>query len=338
MTHVFAKSTQKLLAALAATSLIGASACSSGSGGMESVKVAWLPITQTLPFYVAMEEGLFEAQGIKIEHTRFEKPNQIVDALTAGQVEVGAPGTAAGIVMLAESKFPGTFKIFGLQGGGGEEKRINDALVVRKDSEIQDFKNLRGKTVGTVPGIQWETITRHILRKSGLDPDKDVKVTAIGVSVQIPSVINHDVDATLSLEPVGSVAENEPELRRAVVNPAEQYIANPFYSGASVFTTKFVKERPDVAHRMVKALDEATAMINKDFEAHKNVLAKYAAIKPDQLAVVAQPRLRGFADINERDLQSYQALVDVFYAEKVLKKHIDVREHILTPADLGQPR
>lgn len=315
----------------------GASACTSTGEEEErdTVSAAWLPIMQTMPFYVALEEGLFEERGIEIQDTRFENPNQIVDALVADQVDFGAPGAAAGILMLAEARFPGTFKIFGLQGGGNEVDRINDGLIVREDSDIQSFADLRGKTIGTVPGIQWKTITRHIVRESGLDPDVDVSIVEVGVPVQVAAVINGDVDATLSLEPIGSVAESEPEARRAMVNPAAQYIADPFYSGASVLTQSFIEERPDVARRVVEALDEATAMINEDFDSYKDVLPEYAAINEAQLEVVAQPHLRSFADLNEQDLDSYQALVDIFFDDGVLTERIDVRDKVLSREDIG---
>ena len=77
---------------------------------------------------------------------------------------------AAGITALAEEKFPGTFKVFGLQGGGIKVDRINDGLIVGKDSSITSFGDLRGKTLGHLPGIQWRTISRHLVRKAGARP------------------------------------------------------------------------------------------------------------------------------------------------------------------------
>lgn len=326
--------TSATLATIAAAALLAG--CSGDDSGLEKVTIAYLPITQTMPLYVAIEEGLFEEAGIEVELTKFENPNQIVDALAAGQIEVGAPGTAAGITMLAEAKFPGTFKFFGLQGGSNDPERINDALITREGSDIDNLADLKGKKVGTLPGIQWETITKHLVRKAGLDPDRDVEVVPLGVPLHLPSVINGDVDATLSLEPVGSVADAEPATRRALVNPAESLIADPFYSGASVLTTSFIEERPEVAKKIAEVLDEATDIINKDFSSHKEVLAEYAALSRQQIEVIAQPRLRGFGDLNEVDLDSYQALVDLFDDEGVLTKTLDVRDYVLTEADVEQ--
>jgi NitT/TauT family transport system substrate-binding protein len=237
--------------------------------------------------------------------------------------------------MIAESKFPGKLRIFGLQGGGIAVDRINDGLIVKPDSPIKSFADLKGKTLGHVPGIQWRTISRHLVRASGLDPDTDVKLVDLAVGMQIPAVVGGTVDATLSLEPVGSIAVASGKAIRAVTNPVAKVIADPFYSGASIMTTRFMKENPDVARRVVAVIDQATDMVNADFAKYKPVLAKYTPVKEDQLASLAQPYLRGFKDLNDTDLKSYQALVDVFIQEGVLTGPLNVRDKILTKTDLG---
>jgi len=128
---------------------------------LEQVTASWLPIMQTTAYYVALEEGLFEKAGIEINSVRFGNPNQIIDSLVSGQADFGPPGAAAGIAMLAEARFPGTFKVFGLQGGSIELGLINDGLIVANDSDIQSFEDLKGKTIGTVPGTMADDRTSY---------------------------------------------------------------------------------------------------------------------------------------------------------------------------------
>src|SRR5205085_2403587 len=195
------RSMMKRLALVLAVAVISAPALAQQK--MEKVVASWLPIMQTMAYYVAMEEKLFEKAGIEIDSKMFQNPNQIIDSLVAGQADFGPPGAAAGITVLAEARYPGTFKVFGLQGGGIKVKLINDGLIVKNDSTIASFKDLKGKSLGHLPGIQWRTISRHIVRSNGLDPDKDVRLQEIAVALQVPSVVAGSVDATLSLEPVG---------------------------------------------------------------------------------------------------------------------------------------
>ena len=302
---------------------------------LDKVVASWLPIMQTTAYYVALEEGLFEEAGIEIESVKFENPNQIIDSLISGRADFGPPGAAAGIAVLAETRDRGSLKVFGLQGGGIEADRTNDVLLVPNDSPVASFEDLQGKTIGTVPGIQWRTITRHLVRQNGLDPDSDVRVTELAVGLQLPSVVAGSVDATLSLEPVGSIADATGQATRAMINPCSMFISDPFYSGASVLSSKFIEERPEVAKRVVEVIDEATKLANSDFDKYRPVLAKYTALEEEQASYVAQPRLRGFADLDDRDLDSYQKFVDVFFNEGVLQEQRNISEILLDGSTIG---
>lgn len=326
----------KLSAILSAAVLSWTVVGTTAAHAVEKVTIAWLPIMQTTAFYVALDNKLFEKAGIEVNAVKFENPNQLIDSLVSGQADVGAPGAAAGITVLAETRFPGTFKVFGLEGGGIKVKRTNDGLIVSKQSTIRSFADLKGKTLGHLPGIQWRTITRHMVRAAGLDPDKDVQLKEIATGLQVPSVVSGSVDATLSLEPVGSIATASGEAKVAVVNPVEAVIADPFYSGVSVLSTRFIKAHPETARKVVAVLDEATRMVNASFDTYRPAIAHYTAIKPDQVGIVAQPYLRGSKDIDATDVASYQALVDVFQKEGVLKQHVDVSTLILNDKDFAK--
>ncbi|UPY34887.1 ABC transporter substrate-binding protein [Sediminicoccus sp. KRV36] len=321
-----------ILAGLSAASL---AAPAFAQGRRDRVTIAWLPIMQTMAFYVAQEEKLFERAGIEVEAARFQAPNQIIDSLVANRADVGAPGAAAGISVLAEVQFPGTFKAFGLQGGGIAVNRINDGLIVANNSPITSFADLRGKSLGHLPGIQWRTISRHMVRRAGLNPDGDVRLVEMAVGLQVQAVIAGSVDATLSLEPVGSIAVALGEAKRAMTNPVAGVIADPFYSGVSLLTTKFMRERPAVARRVVEVLDEATRLAETDYDRLRAILPRWTAVQAAQVPIVAQPYLRAWKDLNETDLNSYQALVDVFASEGTLRTPFAVRDFILKSGDMA---
>ncbi len=324
---------KKILATTGVLTILCAGPAYAACDKYEKVTSAWLPIMQTTAYYVATEEGLFEKACIKVKSNKMQSPNHIIDALVGNRADFGPPGAAAGIAMLAEEKFPGTFKVFGLQGGGIKVDLINDGLIVKTGSPIKSFADLKGYTIGHVPGIQWRTITKHLVRSAGLDPNKDVKLVDLAVPQQVPAVLGGSVNATLSLEPVGSIAAATNGVDRAVINPVAMVIADPFYSGAAVLTTKFIKERPVVARKIVAIIDEATALAMADFDKYKAIIPKYTAIRDTQLDLLAKPYLRSFSDLNETDLNSYQAFVDVFFSEGVMKQKMDVRTKILKMSD-----
>ena len=138
------------ITALAAGLALVAGGADAACERMEKVSAVWLPIMQTTAYYVALEEGLFEKACIEIASNKLEAPNQIIDALVGARADFGPPGAAAGISMLAESKFPGTFKVFGLQGGGIKVGLINDGLIVNGTSRQTTLP-----PIGTWPSYQF---------------------------------------------------------------------------------------------------------------------------------------------------------------------------------------
>jgi NitT/TauT family transport system substrate-binding protein len=301
----------------------------------EKVVASWLPIMQTTAFYVAQKEGLFEKADLELEDAKFENPNQIIDSLVSGRADFGPPGTASGITVLAEAKAPGTLRVYGLQGGGIKSGFITDGLIVKKDSTIQSFEDLEGLKVGTVPGIQWETILSYCLRKSGLEPGTNVTIEQMAVGLHLPSVVSGAIDAALTLEPIGSIADASEEAKRAIANPVAMFISDPFYSGAGVLTSKFLQDRPETAKKVVQVIDEATKMANADFDKYRPIISEFTALEPEQAAYVAQPRLRSFEDLDATDIESYQKFADVFFEEGVLDRQMDVTKIILDKSELA---
>ena len=156
----------------------------------------------------------------------------------------------------------------------------------------------------------------------------------LAVGMQVPAVVGGSVDATLSLEPVGSIAVASGRRKRAMTNPVAMVIADPFYSGVSLLTAKFLSRSGRRSRsKVVEALDEATRMANANFDKYRAIIPKYTPIREQQLDLLAKPYLRGFNELNDTDLNSYQALVDVFLKEGVLAQQMDVREHILRTSD-----
>jgi NitT/TauT family transport system substrate-binding protein len=55
----------------------------------EKVVMGWLPATDALPFFVALEEKAFEKAGIEVVNQKFTSPTILVDAYLSNQIEVG---------------------------------------------------------------------------------------------------------------------------------------------------------------------------------------------------------------------------------------------------------
>src|SRR6476661_524580 len=300
----------------------------------DKVAMGWLPATDALPFFVALEEKSFEKVGIEVVNQRFTSPTALVDALISNQIDVGPYGTAPGIALVAEAQNPGSLKLFGLSGGIADTEYVNSTLLVKKGSPIHDFADLKGKKIGHMPGIQWRTNTKYILRNAGVDPDKDVVLTELALNVQIPAVVSGAVDALIAIEPMGSMAIAAGDVQPIVVNVGAKYVTNPWFGGGAAITTKFMKERPEVARRVLLVLREATDKIQANFDQYRPLLAKYVGVPEASLPAVKKLVFRNERDVNERDLKSMQNVLDMFYREKLTPTHLNINDKFVRLEDI----
>ncbi len=331
MKHARARRGLPLLAALA---VIGSIVVSVPAAAADRVAMGWLPATDALPYFVALEEKLFEKAGIEVEDHKFNSPTALVDAFVSNQIEVGPYGTAPGIALAAEAQNPGTLKLFGLSGGIADTDYVNSSLLVKNGSDIKSIGDLKGKKIGHMPGIQWRTNTKYILRNAGINPDKDVVLTELALNVQIPAVVSGAVDALITIEPMGSMAVAKGDVQPVVLNVGAKYVTNPWFGGGAVMTTKFIKERPQVARKVMLALREATDKIQANFDHYRPLLAKYVGVPEASLPVVKKLVFRNERDADEKDLKSEQNVIDMLYKEKVIPAHMNINDKFVRLDDI----
>ena len=304
-----------------------------GSAQAEKVVMAWVPAIDALPYMVALEEKAFEKQGIEVVDQRLSSAPGLVDALLADRAQVGPYGTAPGIAMVAESQHPGTLKIFGLSGGAVDTPYVNSTLLVKKGSPIKSLADLKGKKLGRNPGIQWKTNVQYILSAMNMK-ESDVTQVELPFPMQVPALLAGTVDATITIDPFAATALASGDAEAAVINVGAKYVANPWFGGCAVMTTKFVKEHPETARKIMLVLRDITARIEKDFDRYKPLLAKYAGIPQNALPYVRPMLFRNDQQIDDRDIAAMQKVLDIYAKEGALGTHIDFKTKLLRLSDL----
>ena len=179
---------------------------------------------------------------------------------------------------------------------------------------------LRARKSATCLAFEWRTNTKYILRNAGVDPDKEVVLTELALNVQIPAVVSGAVDALIAIEPMGSMAIAAGDVQPIVVNVGAKYVTNPWFGGGAAITTKFIKERPEVARRVLLVLREVTDKIQANFDQYRPLLAKYVGVPEASLPAVKKLVFRNERDVNERDLKSMQNVLDMFYSGKIERR------------------
>lgn len=199
---------------------------------------------------VARKKGFFEAEGLNVETVVVPAANISIAGMLAKNIDytilLGALARAA------------------LQGAPVRlvlliMDRPTYDLVGRP--EIKSLEELRGKTVGvSTIGAGSEVITRMILMRAGLIPDRDVRLLPLASAMGRMTALEKGLVAAALINPPFTFAL-EKQGYRILVKAAD---LPPFpYMGLGT-TVDRIRERPDEVKLIIKALLRANLFIRKE--------------------------------------------------------------------------
>ena len=201
--------------------------------------------------------------GIKVEESTFAKGLDIMQAMIAGEIDIGA--TASEAAISGRAKGVPIYIVAGFATGGAR-------LVARPDAGIKAVKDLKGKKVGVTRGSIQEVLLAAELSQHGLSsadvPGKDVQIIYLSYPDLNQALLGKNVDAIMQTEPQSSQALNR-GFGVEVMKPYDTPIGSPVRT--LVMTEKFYKERRPLAEKFMRCFLEAT----KTFIDNKALAQKY---------------------------------------------------------------
>jgi NitT/TauT family transport system substrate-binding protein len=164
-------------------------ACGGGSDDEASdetnrvVKVGAFDPYAILPVWVAQDQGFFTDHGIaEIEYTTFTSPQAMTTAVAQGQID--AAQTAPLFLNLHNTTTGGEKLKFFSPGEGyamGWATRSDSEIPIATEADWEStVKEFKGKVIA-VPALGGvlELMSRYLAEEVGLDPQKDLKFTAV---------------------------------------------------------------------------------------------------------------------------------------------------------------
>lgn len=234
------------------------------------VKVGYFPnLTHPQALY-GLGDGSFQkalGTGVKIEEHVFNAGPAEIEALLAGEVDIGYIGPVPAINGYVKSE--GGLKIIAGAADAGA------VLVAGKDSGITGVADLKGKKVA-IPqlGNTQDISLRNLLNEAGLkDAAKGGTVTVIPAeNPDILTLISKgDVDAALVPEPWGSRIVKDAGAK--IILDANQVWREGKYTTAVVIVNKkFLDSHSDLVEKWLENHVEITQKINGDKNISKNTL------------------------------------------------------------------
>jgi len=248
--------------------------------------------------------------GIKVEERTFAKGLDVMQAMIAGELDVGATASEAAVAGRA-NKIP-IYIVAGFASGGAR-------LVARPDAGIKTVKDLKGKRVGVTRGSIQELLLAAELSQNGLTsadaPGKDVQIIYLSYPDLNQALLGKNLDAIMQTEPQASQALNK-NFGVEVLKPYDTPIGSPVRT--LVMTEKFYKDSRPLAEKFMRCFVEAT----KTFIDNKALAEKY----------VTQTVFKG--QISADDFQD--AIDNSPYSYDITAAHIQTTTDIMFKQGIGK--
>lgn len=152
---------------------VAATTVAATSAAPVTVKVATLPFITFAPYYIGIEEGYFAEQGIEVELVDFAVAEEILPALSSGQVDVSGGLVSAG--MFNAISRGADIKLTADKGNIEPGSCTNFSLIGRKSlieaGALDSPSQLAGLTINAVPTTWLEYYLWEVLREGDLTLD-----------------------------------------------------------------------------------------------------------------------------------------------------------------------
>ena len=228
---------------------------------------------------VALKRGFFKEEGFDPELIRMNA-NVSITALATGDIDYtmifGSVVRAAvrGLPMKVVASFMDS---------------STHALIARP--EFKSIKELRGKTLGVSSfGATADVAARMMFQKSGIDPEKDIKIIALGSDRARFTALKEGIVDVAVISPPADVEGKKMGFN--VVARAYELFSLPFVGlGAA---TKKIKERSDEVKRAIKALVKANRFILSNRDGAIQTLAEWGRTDRESAAAAYDGTIKVF--------------------------------------------
>jgi NitT/TauT family transport system substrate-binding protein len=228
------------------------------------VTIAYVSVSAAFtPLFVAAEAGLFAKHGLKVK-LQFLNTAVAVNGLLAEEVDFCVDGPAFITPKLSGARI----KYF-----GAYMQRY--VFQIWGAKEISKIEQLKGKTVAVfIPRGAIDIATRETLKKHGLIPDSDVKITYVQQGT--PAILSGIVTGKTSAGTLSAPATREAQKAGLTLLADIAELNIPGLQGAYGATEKFLSNNPNTIYAFAKAMAGGVVLARRDSAGAKKAIGKYA--------------------------------------------------------------
>jgi NitT/TauT family transport system substrate-binding protein len=248
------------------------SACAQQTIG--TLRIAVLPIIDTLPMYVAQQEGLFEKHAVTVEFIPVASAPERDQLIAAG----GADGTineTLAVMLFNKEDIQMQVVRYALR---PTEENGHFFILASDQSGISSIDGLKGVEIGVSQGTVIEYVTERLLQADGFTTEEIKTIAVPKIPDRMALLASGELEAGVMPDPLASLVVSQGGVIVADDSNHPEY-------GFSVisFRKDMIEANPEAIKGFLAAIEEATAMLNADPAKYKTVLSEQKLVPPPLL-------------------------------------------------------
>jgi sulfonate transport system substrate-binding protein len=268
----------------------------------------------------ALEKRLSD-RGVSITWSEFSSGPPLLEALGAGALDFGPTGDVPPLFAQAAR---GNLLYVGTYRGSAE----GSAILVNRDSPIQEIADLKGKKLAFKRGSSAHNIAVKLLRKGGLKPD-DVTQVDLAPPDAAAAFKNGSIDAWLVWDPFTAVAQHDPQTR--VLTTAEGVVPAWSYFLAN---GEFASANGELILEILDELKKVGTAAQSNLDQTAKQLSAITGVPEDITRVTLSRRgadLGAVSTLPDEAIAYQQSLADEFYDLKIIPRKLTIADIVWRP-------
>ncbi len=244
------------------------------AAGFVTLKIAVLPIIDTLPMYIAQQEGLFAKHGVNVEFVPVASAPERDQLIAAGQAD-GMVNETISTMLFNKDQVQVQAVRYALR---PVENAGHFFIIASAKSGITDAQGLKEVEIGVSQGTVIEYVTDRLLQAEGLTSDEIKTIAVPKIPDRMALLASGELSAGVLPDPLGALAVQQGAV--IVLDDSK----HPEYGFSVIsFRKAVIDSNPEAIKGFLAAIEEATALLNSDTKKYTAVLSDQKLVPPPLL-------------------------------------------------------
>jgi NitT/TauT family transport system substrate-binding protein len=259
----------------------GSAAASAPTGEPVVLKLALIPVIDTLPMFVAQVEGLYAKQGVNVKLIPVASAPERDQLLQAGQAD-GTLNELLSVIFFNKEKVRMQAVRYGHMASAGAGHFF---ILASGKSGIRDVNGLKGIEIGISQGTIIEYVTDRLLASKSLAASEIKYLAVPRIPDRMALLASGELKAGVMPDPLAALAVQQGA--RIILDDT----SNP-KPGASVisFRKEVIDRQPQAIKGFLAAIEEAVGKINRDPSKYGALLAEKKIVPPTLIRSYLVPK------------------------------------------------